>query len=243
MYDFGGAVADYDNDGDADLHVTGLGGNTLFRNNGSGTFTDVTALAKAVVSGWSSSAAFVDYDHDGWLDLYVGRYLAWTWESNIVCPTTDGGRAYCHPKHFPPIASVMLRNNRDGTFRDASIPSGIAAHPGKALGVAIHDYDRDGSIDLFRNTGRGTFVETALEAGVAYDDDGRSFAGMGTDVEDYDNDGWPDAIVTALSLERYALFRGAGNGRHVTNTPAPGVSTLFGSNRHTQLLLTSWPLV
>jgi enediyne biosynthesis protein E4 len=239
-YDFGAAVADYDNDGDSDLHVTGLGGNTLFRNNGNGTFTDVTKSAGAAVSGWSSSAAFVDYDHDGWLDLYVGRYLDWDWEKNLVCLSADGsGRAYCHPKHFAPVASVLLRNNGDGTFRDVSGPSGIGAYPGKALGIAIHDYDRDGWIDLFvandsmqqflfRNTGRGGFDEVALAAGVAFDDDGRSFAGMGTDVEDYDNDGWPDAIVTTLSLERYALYRGLGKGRfeYASHTSGLGRATL-----------------
>lgn len=249
-YDFGAAVADYDNDGDIDLHVTGLGGNTLFRNNGSGAFTDVTRPAGASVPGWSSSAAFVDYDHDGRLDLYVGRYLAWTWESNIVCPSADGtDRAYCHPKQFAPVASALLRNNGDGTFSDASAPSGIAAHPGKALGVAIHDYDRDGWIDLFvandsmrqylfRNTGRGTFVEVALEAGVAYDDDGRSFAGMGTDVEDYDNDGWPDVIVTTLSLERYALYRAVGSGRfeYASHMTGVGRATLQSSGWGTKFV-------
>ena len=158
-------------------YVTGLGGNTLYRNDGRGTFTDVTAAAQATVPGWSSSAAFVDYDHDGHLDLYVGRYLAWTWESNPVCRPADGaGRAYCHPREFDPVASVLLHNNGDGTFGDASAASGIGAHRGKALGVAIHDYDRDGLIDLFvandsmqqflfRNTGRGTFAEVALTAG------------------------------------------------------------------------------
>jgi enediyne biosynthesis protein E4 len=234
-YDFGAAVADYDNDGDVDLLVTGLGGTTLFRNNGNGTFTDVTTAAGATVSGWSSSAAFVDYDHDGHLDLYVGRYLAWTWESNIECRSTDSTvRAYCHPRQFGPVSSVLLHNNGDGTFSDASASSGIAAHPGKALGVAIHDYDRDGRIDLFvandsmpqflfRNAGAGVFAEVALEAGVAYDDDGRTFAGMGTDVEDFDGDGWPDVIVTTLSLERYALFRGAGRGRFEYASHATGV--------------------
>ncbi len=234
-YDFGAASADYDNDGDADLLVTGLSGTTLFRNNGNGTFTDVTTLAGATVSGWSSSAAFVDYDHDGHLDLYVGRYLAWTWESNIECRSTDGTmRAYCHPRQFAPVSSVLLHNNHDGTFTDASASSGIAAHQGKALGVAVHDYDRDGRIDLFvandsmpqflfRNIGAGVFEEVAPEAGVAYDDDGRTFAGMGTDVEDYDGDGWPDVIVTTLSLERYALFRGAGRGRFEYASHASGV--------------------
>ena len=239
-YDFGAAVADYDNDGDVDLLVTGLGGTTLFRNNGNATFTDVTTAAGATVSGWSSSAAFVDYDHDGHLDLYVGRYLAWTWESNIECRSSDGTlRAYCHPRQFAPVSSVLLHNNGDGTFTDASASSGIAAHPGKALGVAIHDYDRDGRIDLFvandsmpqflfRNAGSGVFEEVALEAGVAYDDDGRTFAGMGTDVEDYDGDGWPDVIVTTLSLERYALFRGAAGGRfeYASHSTGLGRATL-----------------
>jgi hypothetical protein len=249
-YDFGAAVADYDNDGDTDLLVTGLGGTTLYRNDGSGVFTDVTRAAGAVVPGWSSSAAFVDYDHDGWLDLYVGRYLDWTWDTNPVCMSADGsGRAYCHPRHFAPIASVLLHNNGDGTFTDASISSGIAAHAGKALGVAIHDYDRDGAIDffvandsmqqfLFRNMGRGTFREAALEAGAAYDDDGRSFAGMGVDVEDYDNDGWPDAIVTTLSLERYALYHGIGQGRfeYASHTAGVGRSTLQNSGWGTKFV-------
>ena len=234
-YDFGAAVADYDNDGDVDLHVTGLGGNTLYRNDGSGRFTDVTAAASAGVSGWSSSAAFVDYDHDGRLDLFVGRYLTWAWESNPLCPAADGsGRAYCHPKNFAAVPSVLLRNNGDGTFTEASKASGIAGHPGKALGVAIHDYDRDGWIDLFvandsvpqflfHNTGQGTFDEVALQAGVAVDDDGRTFAGMGVDVEDYDNDGLPDAIVTTLSLERYALYRGTAAGRFEYASHASGI--------------------
>ena len=241
-YDFGAAAADYDNDGDVDLHVTGLGGNTLYRNNGHGTFTDVTRLG-AAVPGWSSSAAFVDFDRDGRLDLYIGRYLDWTRKSNPVCPSADGtGRAYCHPGQFTAVSSVLLRNNGDGTFTDVSAPSGIAGYPGKALGVAIHDYDRDGWIDLFvandsmrqylfRNTGHGTFVEVALEAGVAYDDDGRSFAGMGTDMEDYDNDGWPDVIVTTLSLERYALYRATGAGRfeYTSHTAGIGRATLQNS--------------
>ena len=150
--------------------------------------------------------------------------ICWTWDANPVCTSADGtGRAYCHPRQFAPVPAVLLRNNGNGTFIDTSAASGIAAHPGKALGAAIHDYDRDGRIDLFvandsmqqflfRNTDRATFQEIALQAGVAYDDDGRSFAGMGADVEDYDNDGWPDVIVTTLSLERYALFRATGRG-------------------------------
>jgi len=234
-YDFGAATGDYDNDGDTDLFVTGMGGGTLYRNDGPRGFANVTLQTGASVSGWLSSAAFVDYNGFGNLDLYVGRYVNWTWQDHPVCRTADGtARAYCHPRLYEPIASVLLRNNGDRTFSDVSKVSGIAAHPGKALGVAIHDYDRDGQIDLFvandsmqqflfRNTGRGTFDEVALQAAVAYDDDGRPFAGMGTDVEDYDNDGWPDVIVTTLSLERYALFHGLGRGRFEYASHATGV--------------------
>ena len=249
-YDFGAAAADYDNDGDVDLHVTGFGGNTLYRNDGRGTFTDVTKASGAVVPGWSSSAAFVDYDHDGRLDLFVGRYLAWSWEGNLVCPAADGTtRAYCHPRQFEPVSSVLLHNEGGGAFRDVSAAAGIAAHRGKTLGVAIHDYDRDGAIDLFvandsmqqflfRNTGRGAFVEAALSAGVAFDDNGRSFAGMGTDVEDYDNDGWPDIFVTALSLERYALYRAVGGGRfeYASHSTRVGAATLQRSGWGTRFL-------
>jgi hypothetical protein len=233
-YDFGAAVGDYDNDGDADLYVTGFGGNTLYRNNGDGTFTDVTATAGVGGGGWSSSAAFVDYDHDGYLDLFVCRYLDWSWESNIFC--ADSGRterSYCHPRHFQGVTNLLFRNNGNGTFTDVSIDTGVAAVTGKALGVAINDYDGDGWVDVFvandsmrqflyRNVG-GRFVEGALDAGIAYDEDGRSFAGMGVDFEDYDNDGRPDVIVTTLSLERYALFRNAGGGRFTYATHTSGV--------------------
>lgn len=249
-YDFGAAAADYDNDGDVDLHVTGFGGNTLYRNDGAGVFTDVTRAARAAVPGWSSSAAFVDYDMDGRLDLYVGRYLEWTWEANPVCPTADGtARAYCHPKLFAPVTSVLLRNNGDGTFSDVSQVTGVGAHQGKALGVAVHDYDRDGDVDLFvandsmpqflfRGSGHGTFEEVAAQSGVAYDDDGKTFAGMGTDLEDYDNDGWPDVIVTTLSLERYALFHALGRGRfeYASHSTGVGGATLQRSGWGTRFL-------
>jgi len=233
-YDFGAAVGDYDNDGDADLYVTGLGGNTLYRNNGDGTFADVSRVAGVAAGGWSSSAAFVDYDHDGRLDLFVCRYLDWTWEKNIVC--ADGGgtqRSYCHPRHFAGATNMLFRNSGDGTFKDASAESGVAFEPGKALGVAINDYNGDGRVDIFvandsmrqflyRNDS-GRLKEVALEAGIAYDEDGRSFAGMGVDFADYDNDTRPDVVVTTLSLERYALFRNAGGARFEYATHASGV--------------------
>jgi hypothetical protein len=234
-YDFGAAVGDYDNDGNPDLYVTGFGGDTLYRNNGDGTFTDVSGTAGVAADGWSSSAAFVDYDRDGHLDLFVCRYLAWSWEKNIFCADSGGTeRSYCHPRHFSGVTSLLFHNNGNGTFTDVSSDAGVAAETGKALGVAIHDYDGDGWIDLFvandsmrqflfRNVGGRRVADVALDAGVAYDEDGRSFAGMGVDFEDYDNDGRPDVIVTTLSLERYALFRNLGRGRFAYATHTSGV--------------------
>jgi len=249
-YDFGVATGDVDNDGHVDLYVTGYGGNTLYRNRGDGTFVDVTAAAGVAASGWSTSAAFVDIDGDGWLDLFVGRYLTWTWEANVPCPAADSGaRAYCHPRQFPPISNVVFRNNGDGTFRDVSVTSGVASHPGKALGVALEDVDDDGDTDvfvandsmrqfLFRNRGDGTFEEVALAMGIAFDEDGRSFAGMGTDFGDYDGDGRPDLLVTALSLERYALFHNDGRDgfTYATHTSGVGPATVRGAGWGTRFL-------
>jgi enediyne biosynthesis protein E4 len=218
-YGMGVAVGDYDNDGNVDLLVTNLGGNILYHNNGDGTFTDVTAKAGVGGSGWCTGACFVDYDRDGRLDLIVTRYVEWDFASNIYCGLHKPGyRAYCHPDQFKAISYLVFHNNGDGTFTDVSKKCGIAASPGKGLGIAINDFDRDGWPDifvandsvaeqLFRNNHDGTFSEVALEAGVAYDQNGRAFAGMGADFADYDNDGWPDVFVNALANQKYALFR------------------------------------
>lgn len=217
-YGMGAAAADYDNDGDTDLYVTGYGVNTLYRNNGDGTFTDVTGPAGVGGAGWSTSAAFVDWDRDGQLDLVVARYLKWSFEPDLWCGGhKPGQRAYCHPDHFKPVTHLAFRNRGDGTFLDASRESGIGSAEGKGLGIAINDFNRDGWPDvliandswpqhLFENR-KGQFTEVAVALGPAYDDDGRSFAGMGADFADYDNDGWPDIFVNALGNQRYALFR------------------------------------
>jgi len=218
-YGMGVATGDYDNDGHTDLLVSNLGGNTLFRNNGDGTFTDVTKKARVGGSGWCAGACFVDYDRDGFLDLIVTRYLDWDFAKNVYCGLhRPGYRSYCHPDQFGAVSCLVYHNNGDGTFKDVSKACGIAASPGKALGIAINDFDRDGWPDilvandsfpqqLFRNNHDGTFSEVALESGLAFDQDGKTFAGMGVDFADYDNDGWPDAFVNALSNQRYALFR------------------------------------
>ena len=203
----------------ADLYVTSYGGNTLYRNTGRGTFDDVTARAGVAAGGWSASAGFLDYDNDGHLDLFVSRYLEWSFRHNRHCGEKKPGyRAYCHPDNFEGVANVLFRNNGDGTFTDVSAKAGIAGVSGKGLGVAFADYDDDGRTDvyvandsvpcfLFRNKADGTFAEEGLLAGVALNEDGKTFAGMGVDFADYDNDGRPDVIVTNLSNERYRLFR------------------------------------
>lgn len=218
-YGMGVAVGDYDNDGNADLLVTNLDGNILYHNNGDGTFTDVTAKAGVAGSGWCTGACFVDYDRDGRLDLIVTRYVEWNFASNVYCGSHQPGyRAYCHPDQFNAISYLVYHNNGNGTFTDVSKQCGIAASPGKGLGIAINDFDRDGWPDifvandsfpeqLFRNNHDGTFSEVALEAGLAYDQNGRVFAGMGADFADYNNDGWPDVFVNALANQKYALFR------------------------------------
>jgi hypothetical protein len=217
-FGMGVAVGDYDNDGFEDLYVTNVGGNILYHNNGDGTFTDVTARAGVAGGGWSTGAAFVDYDRDGKLDLVVARYLEWDFAGNPWCGEhRPGYRSYCHPNQFKPVTHLLYHNNGDGTFTDVSRQSRIAASPGKGLGVAIGDFDRDGWPDifvandsfpqqLFRNNHNGTFSEVALTLGIGYNEDGETFAGMGTDFADYDNDGWPDIFVNSLANQRYALF-------------------------------------
>jgi hypothetical protein len=220
-YGMGVAVGDYDNDGYEDLYVTAYGGNKLYHNNGDGTFTDVTDKAGVGGSGWSTSAAWVDLDGDGLLDLVVLRYLTWDFDDIWCGEHKEGHRAYCHPDYFKPVAPLVYHNDGNGHFTAVSEKIGLAK-PGKGLGIAIADYDRDGHIDLFvandsmpeflyHNKGDGMFEEVALESGVAVDVEGRTFAGMGVDFADYNNDGLPDLVVTDLASQMYALYRNNGD--------------------------------
>jgi hypothetical protein len=234
-YGMGVAVGDFDNDGFEDLYVTGYGGNTLYHNNGDGAFTDVTAKAGVASSGWSTSAGFFDYDNDGRLDLFVTRYVEWSFEDTRFCGERQpGGRAYCHPDNYPGIANVLYHNNGDGTFTEVSQKAGIANPAGKSLGVAFADFDGDGWTDiyvandsvqcfLYRNNHDGTFTDVSLTAGVGFNEDGRTFAGMGVDFADYDNDGRPDIIVTDLSGQRYVLYKNNGDGAFTDVTDQSGV--------------------
>jgi hypothetical protein len=235
-YGFGVAVGDYDNDGFEDLYVTAYGGNKLYHNNGNGTFTDVTQNAGVAGSGWSTSAAWVDLDGDGFLDLVVLRYLDWDFEDVYCGEHKEGYRAYCHPDFFKPISPLVYHNNKDGTFTEVAQKIGLGK-PGKGLGIALADYDRDGHIDLFvandsmveflyRNKGDGTFEDVGLASEVAVDMDGRTYAGMGADFADYNNDGWPDIVVTDLANQRYALYENNKDGSFTYATPSAGIGQM-----------------
>jgi hypothetical protein len=219
-YGMGVAVGDYDNDGFPDLYVTNFGKNILYHNNGDGTFTDVTERAGVAAGGWTVPAGFFDYNNDGKLDLFVGRYLDWDFLKNVPC--NEPVHAYCPPYIYGPTTNILYHNNGDGTFTDVSRESGIAGKPGMAMGVAFNDYDGDGFADIFvsndgrpnflyHNDGNGKFTEEALQANVAYNENGSMVSGMGVAFNDYNNDGLPDILVTDLATEIYELYRNVGN--------------------------------
>jgi hypothetical protein len=235
-YAMGVAVGDYDNDGNEDLFVAGFPRNHLYHNNGNGTFTDVTeAAGMGGDTGWSTSAAWVDLDNDGRLDLVVLRYFQWNFDDRD-CPTPDGKRSYCDPKIFPSIAPLVYHNDGNGHFTEVAAKIGMGT-PGKGLGLSIGDYDRDGRIDLFiandgmdeflyHNKGAGLFEEKGVEANVATDDNGRDFAGMGTVFADMNGDGLPDIVVDNLALQTYSLYLNRGDGSFNYASPSTGLTRL-----------------
>ena len=225
-YSMAVAAADFDNDGLTDLFVAGVNRNILYRNLGNGAFANVTGPARLAGVDpkrgkmWAISAGWLDYDNDGWLDLFVSNYVAWDPSTEPLCGSPES-RFYCHPNAYQGLPNQLFRNNRDGTFTDVSQASGIARHIGKGMGVAFADFDRDGYTDvyvandsvrsfLFRNQGDGTFREIGLEAGVALRDDGAAIAGMGADFRDFDNDGLPDLVVSGMINDGFQLFRNLG---------------------------------
>ena len=217
-YGMGVAVGDYDGDGLPDIYLTQYGRSILYHNNGDGTFTDVTERAGVAAIGWASSAVWFDYDNDGRLDLFVCRFVDFNKEKNKFCGNTGTGeRYYCVPRVYDPMPSWLFHNNGDGTFTDVSKESGIAQSLGKAWGVVASDINNDGNMDLFVandtvanflfvNTGRGKFIESGTEAGVAYSAEGSPRSGMGVDSADYDSDGWLDLFVSNVDRERYSLY-------------------------------------
>jgi hypothetical protein len=235
-YGMGVAVGDYDNDGYEDLYVTGYGGNKLYHNNGDGTFADVTARAGVGGGGWSTSAAWVDLDNDGLLDLVVLRYMQWDFFDLWCGERKEGFRAYCPPDSFRAISPLVYHNDGNGHFTEVSQKLGLSKES-KGLGIALADYDRDGHIDLFfandsmpeflyHNAGNGTFEEVALPSGVAVDGEGRSFAGMGVEFTDYNNDGLPDLVITDLANQMYALYRNNGDGTFTYESYQSGLARM-----------------
>ncbi len=221
-YGMGVAVGDYNNDGYPDLYVTNFGSNILYRNNGNGTFTDITREAGLADAGWSASAAFVDYDRDGYLDLYVTHYLDFTVRGNRECFDPAGERDYCPPTAYKPVLHRLYRNLGNGKFQDVTQAAGIGAAIGPGLGVICADFNGDGWADIYAandgaanllwlNNGNGTFREAALLSGAAYSEDGVARAGMGVTAGDFDETGNESIFVTNLTREGAALFRNKGH--------------------------------
>ncbi len=219
----GVAVGDYNADGFPDLYVTQYGRSILYRNNGDGTFTDVTVTAGVAAPGWASSAVWFDYDNDGRLDLFVGRFVDFDKTKHHRCnapnvPSLTGLAEYCYPRIYAPMPSWLFHNNGDGTFTDVSQKMGITDNPGKAWGVVATDINNDGWLDLFvandteanflfKNLQGRRFEEIGFTAGVAYGEGGKARSGMGVDSADLDQDGWQDLFVTNLDHEFYSLYQ------------------------------------
>jgi hypothetical protein len=241
-YSMGVAAGDYDNDGFVDLYVTGFDCNQLFHNNGNGTFTDVTEKAgvSGVVPGlgkpWSVTAGWIDYNNDGLLDLFVVNYLDYSISTAHSCQT-DNIVDYCSPNDYRGTPNILYRNKGDGTFTDVSQQSHISKYVGKGMGVAFADYDDDGFTDIFvsndtfpnfllHNNGDGTFTDVALLAGVAYNENGKTVAGMGTDFRDFDNDGRADIFHAAMFGDTFPLYHNLGNGQFEDVTDMTGLAAM-----------------
>ncbi len=248
-YGMGVATADVDGDGWMDLYVTNLGSNQLWRNRGAGpdgrvTFEDVTAQAGAAAAGWSVSAAFLDFDRDGWLDLYVGNYVEYSVAADKRCRAPTGAPDYCGPLSYTPEPDLLLRNLGPGAdgrirFENVSSRSGIDREHGGALGVVAADLNLDGWMDvyvandgvanqLWINQGAGadgqvTFVNEALLGGAALNRDGQPEAGMGVDAGDVDNDGDEDLFLAHLTQETNTLYRNSGGAQFEDATVTTGL--------------------
>jgi hypothetical protein len=236
-FGMGVAVGDYDNDGDPDLYLTNYGSNRLYRNNGDGTFDDVTRASGDGLDDprWSSSASFGDYDADGDLDLFVANYVDFTIQGAKVCHDPTGVRDYCGPLQFRPVPDRLFRNNGDGTFADVSESAGITRAYGAGLGVSADDFNGDRRLDfyvandatgnqLWLNRGDGTFEDTGLVAGVAVNMDGQPEGSMGIATGDADNDGDLDVFVTNITRETHAFYRNLGGGQFEDARQSAGVA-------------------
>ena len=231
IFGMGVAVGDYDNDGYDDLFVTAMGQSRLFHNNGNGTFTDVTQKAGLMgPNEFSTSAAWVDYDKDGKLDLIVANYVQWTMQGDLYCTLDGKSKSYCTPESYKGTSVRLWHNRGDGTFEDATKKAGLNEPTSKTLGIAVLDYDGDGWPDilfsndtqpnkLYRNNGNGTFTEKAVVAGIAFSEDGVARAGMGVDAFDYDHSGATSILITNFSNQMLSLYHNEGKGLFVDEAP------------------------
>jgi hypothetical protein len=234
-YGMGVAAADFDNDGAIDVVLTAVGQNRLFRNTGKGAFVDVTARAGlAGRRAFSTSAMWLDYDRDGWLDLLICNYVQWTPAGDIFCSADGTVKAYCTPEAYRGSTSWLYRNRGDGTFEDVTARAGLFDVTSKSLGVTMLDHDQDGWPDIFiandtqpnklyRNNHDGTFTELGLKSGLAFSEEGRARAGMGADAADVDNSGRPVVVVTNFSGEMLGLYAPLGGGQYIDRAPRSDV--------------------
>ncbi len=231
MFGLGVAVGDYDNDGYDDLFITALGQSHLFHNNGNGTFTDVTRAAGLWrPNEFSTSAAWVDYDRDGKLDLVVANYVQWSPEHDLYCTLDGVHKSYCTPESYKGSSARLWHNLGGGKFEDATQKAKLYDSTSKSLGIAILDYDSDGWPDilltndtqpnkLYLNRRDGTFEEKAVSAGIAFSEDGVARAGMGVDAADYDRSGHPSLIITNFANQMLSLYHNEGKGLFVDEAP------------------------
>jgi hypothetical protein len=231
MFGLGVAIGDYDNDGRDDIFITALGQSHLFHNNGKGSFAEVTKPAGLWgPNEFSTSAAWVDYDRDGKLDLVVSNYVQWSLEGDLFCTLDGTNKSYCTPESYKGSSARLWHNLGNGKFEDATRKSKFYDPTSKSLGVAILDYNGDGWPDiliandtqpnkLFLNKRDGMFEERGVSAGIAFSEDGVARAGMGVDTADYDRSGHPSIIITNFANQMLSLYHNEGNGLFVDEAP------------------------